>query len=430
MNKKVKIPFNESYIELNIPEKNIANLIGNEEKLIPGSNIEKLGKAFQIYNGNDFNEIVNNKRIALIVEDHTREVPFEDRFNILFPKLKSAKQIKVFIATGTHDGEVEGNYKIRSQILQSTETNNINIDKIVIHNCHKDDFYFAGTTSIRNDIYVNQQIQDAEVIIILSDMKNHYFAGYSNPLKSLLPGLCKYETVERNHALTLNDNSTFGFHPLHPDENRRDNPLAQDMYEGFKLIVGTRPVLVLGTICNHNQIQWAKFGELEEVTTEGILQVDKMNGVSVEPMEKIIVSAGGYPNDESLYIAQRALELTKNAVIEGGEILFIAGCANGIGPKKSVQNFYEPLKENIDSILNKLSEKYIMYSHKTYKFAQLIHRMKSIYFQSELSDEEIEPIHLKPTNSPQKIVDKWLAENENVKINIFTEGNKVAVYSK
>ena len=430
MTKKIKIPYNTSFIEIDIPEKNIANLSGSEEQLVAGSNIEKLEKAFVDNRETALKEIVNSKRIALIVEDHTREVPFEDRFNVLFPHLKSANQIKVFIATGTHDGENEGNYKIRTLIKQSAEINNLKIDKIIIHNCHTDNFYYAGSTSIGNKVFVNEEIWDAEVIIIFSDMKNHYFAGYSNPLKSLLPGICKYETVERNHALTLNDKSTFGCHPLHPDKSRGDNPLAQDMYEGFNLIVGDCQVFVLGTICKHNQIQWTKFGDLEVVTAEGIIQVDKTNGVFIEPTEKIIISSGGYPNDESLYISQRALELTKNAVKDGGEILFIAGCVNGIGPKKSVQNFYEPLKENIDSILKKMSDKYIMYSHKTYKFAQLIKRMNSIYFFSELSDADIESIHLTPVISPQKIVDQWIAEDENVKINIFTEGNKVAVYSK
>jgi nickel-dependent lactate racemase len=281
-----------------------------------------------------------------------------------------------------------------------------------------------------NDIYVNSEIRRAEIIIIFSDMKNHYFGGYSNPLKGLLPGICKYETIEKNHALTLNNKSMFGHHPLHPDKSRRDNPLAQDMLEGVKLIAADRPIFVLGTICKKDKILWTKFGKLEEVAAEGFLQVDKRYSVHVEPTDKIIVSSAGYPNDESLYIAQRALELTKNAVNDDGEILYFAACSNGIGPKKSVANFYEPLKADIDYILNSLSEKYIMYSHKTYKFAQLIKRMKAIYFYSELSDSEIKSIHLKPTISPQKIVNQWIAENENVKINIFTEGNKVAVYSK
>ncbi len=39
-----------------------------------------------------------------------------------------------------------------------------------------------------------------------------------------------------------------------------------------------------------------------------------------------IVSPGGLSNDEDLYIAQRALELTRAAVTDGGEVLFLAAC--------------------------------------------------------------------------------------------------------
>ncbi len=71
-----------------------------------------------------------------------------------------------------------------------------------------------------------------------------------------------------------------------------------------------------------------------------------------------------------------------------------------------------------------------MYSHKTYKFAKLIKQMKSIHLYSELSNDKVESIHLQPTNSPQEIVEEWIAKNNDVKINIFLEGNKVAVYRK
>ena len=37
----------------------------------------------------------------------------------------------------------------------------------------------------------------------------------------------------------------------------------------------------------------------------------------VKPVDRLIVSPGGLPNDVDLYIAQRALELTKAAVADG-----------------------------------------------------------------------------------------------------------------
>ena len=48
-------------------------------------------------------------------------------------------------------------------------------------------------------------------------MKTHYFAGYSNPIKNFVPGICAFETTEKNHSLALHPHSSFGLHPWHSD---------------------------------------------------------------------------------------------------------------------------------------------------------------------------------------------------------------------
>jgi nickel-dependent lactate racemase len=260
-------------------------------------------------------------------------------------------------------------------------------------------------------------------------MKNHYFAGYSNAIKNFVPGICAYQTVERNHALSLRPESTFGHHPLHPDVTRRANPLAQDMWEAYQLVVNNRPVFVFATISMQQSLLWAGAGLLESTTSEGIRQVDNLMSVHIPVADKLIVSCGGYPNDESLYSAQRALELSKNGIRPGGEILFLAGCRNGIGPEKSIRNFYNPLKLPIPVVLQQYDQKYVMYAHKTYKFAQLISQMQAIHVVSRLSDLEIKDIHLSPCRDAQDLVDLWIDQDPTTRISIITEGNKYAVYS-
>lgn len=49
----------------------------------------------------------------------------------------------------------------------------------------------------------------------------------------------------------------------------------------------------------------------------------------VRAADRLIVSPGGLPNDIDLYIAQRALELTKAGVRDGGEVLFFGGLSEG-----------------------------------------------------------------------------------------------------
>jgi len=130
----------------------------------------------------------------------------------------------------------------------------------------------------------------------------------------------------------------------------------------------------------------------------------------------------------SLYIAQRALELTKNAVKDGGEILFVAACPDGIGEKQTIENFYNRLTAPIDEILKSIESGYQLYNHKPYKFARMIHRLRRIWMYSEIPDSLIEAAHLYSTCEPQVVVDHWLAEDPDAKIRVVDGANKIALY--
>jgi nickel-dependent lactate racemase len=430
MTKTYTLPFHDSAIELKIPEANVLHDLALHTEITKTDNTLILRRAIAQAKGDPLKVLVEDKVVALIIEDATRAVPLDALLDVLFEQLASAAEIDVFLATGTHDGENEENYKIIEKVRSYAQKYTLPLKEVINHNCHSHKCYCAGiTNSIKNDVFVNSRIQEAQVFVTLSDMKNHYFAGYSNALKNFLPGICKYETIERNHALALNDTSTFGHHPLHPDPERRTNPLAQDIWEGYRLIVADRPVYVIATITKQDQILWAAAGRMEEVVAAGIQKVDEVMSIALRPSDKLIVSCGGYPGDESLYTAQRALELTKNGVKAGGEILFIAACINGIGPQKSVINFYQPLRNDITEIIKSYQKKYVMYAHKTYKFAQLIQKMDRIYVYSHLPAHIIEDIHLHAVIDSQSIVDSWLRENPSTTINVFSEGNKLAVHA-
>jgi lactate racemase len=424
-----RIPYDDTDIELKIPEANVSYYMDLDSMPVRGTNRQMIQSVVDSADDPALAALIRSRHVGLIIEDATRTVPLDDLLAALGPHLALAQGITVILATGTHDGENSGNYAIVDKVKEYAGRYTFSIKGIVIHDCHQGPFYLAGTTSTNgNAVYANTAVQQVEVFIVLSDMKNHYFAGYSNALKNFVPGICAYQTVERNHALSLRPESTFGHHPLHPDVSRRDNPLARDIWEGYRLIVQDRPVFVVATIFMQDHVLWAGAGLLEPTVTAGIRQVDRMLSIHLPPADRLIVSCGGYPNDESLYCAQRALELSKNGIRIGGEILFLAGCRNGIGPEKSVRNFYDPLKLPLQTILQQYNRHYIMYAHKTYKFAQLITRLSGIHVMSRLTDREITDIHLIPCADPQRLVDRWITEEPGTKISIITEANKYAVH--
>lgn len=425
---KVDLHYGKGLISLQIPEANIGQIIRPWQSRRKSDNKTILQQAMADREVENFQGEIAGKRLCILMDDSTRDEPFDDIFGQLFGLLRTSSLVQFLICTGTHNPDTRDNNKIKEQIEKAADEAGIRNFKIHTHDCEHDTFVKAGQTSRGTEILFNILADDADVFLVLSDVKVHYFAGYSNSIKNFVPGICTFQTAEQNHSLALNEKSTFGVHPWHSDKSRRDNPLAEDQLEGMQLIVKDRPVYTLVTITTSGEVLWAQFGLVEKVSSKAFSIVDERNTHTVKPLGRLIVSPGGFPNDIDLYIAQRALELTKNAVTDGGELLFLAACPNGIGEKQTMENFYNRLTAPIDQILKSIEGEYKLYSHKPYKFAQMIHRLRRIWIYSEIDDNLIEAAHLHPTHQPQAIVDDWLTEQPNVKITVVDGANKIALY--
>jgi nickel-dependent lactate racemase len=373
-------------------------------------------------------EFVKDKHIIILVEDATRDVPNEDIFKIMAPKLKAARVLEIVICTGTHHPDAPGNKELLDSMLKILNNHGLKNVKSLIHNSKEGPFDDYGKSTFGNNFLVNKAIKKADAFVVLSDMKNHYFAGYSNPLKNFIPGVCGYSTVEKNHAMALKEKATFGKHPWHPDSNRNDNPLATEMLEGYQKILKDRPVWALVCISKQKKIIWCCAGDPKSATQAGIRKVDEMMSRSIKPADVLIVSSGGFPNDESIYTAQRALELNQHAVKPGGKIIFLAECRNGIGPPSAIENFYNLLTNDLHQVFRIIEKDYIMYSHKAYKFARMISKLDFLGIKSNLAPDIVKSIHLKPVEDPQELIDTWLKENPQLTFNIIDDGNKIAVY--
>ena len=425
---KVDIHYGKGLVSLQISETNVEEIIRpwrDEEK---ADNATVLRQAITGGEADNFQNKVAGKRLCVLIDDGTRDEPFGDIFGQLFCVLQKTSLVRFLICTGTHDAETKENNTIKGQIEEAAKEARIKNFEVHIHDCERDRFIKAGQTSRGTEVIFNDKADDADVFVVVSDVKVHYFAGYSNSIKSFVPGICAFETAEQNHSLALDERSTFGVHPWHKDESRRSNPVAEDQLEGMRLIVRGRPVYALATISTSGEIQWARFGPVDVVSGEAFTIIDERNTHTVKPAARLIVSPGGLPNDTSLYIAQRALELTKNGVADGGEILFLAACPNGIGEKQTIENFYNRLTAPVDETLKSIETEYKLFSHKAYKFAQMIKRLRRIWMYSEISDDLIEAAHLHPTDEPQGVVDNWLAEEPDARITVVDGANKIALY--
>src|SRR5690606_2904554 len=110
---------------------------------------------------------------------------------------------------------------------------------------------------------------------------------------------------------------------------RVDSPVRQDMEEAAKTF-GLKFILNV-VLDSKKGIVAAVAGDFIEAHRKGVEFVDAMYKVFVEPADAVVVSCGGYPKDINLYQANKALDNATQAVKDGGSIILVAECAEGIG---------------------------------------------------------------------------------------------------
>lgn len=425
----VQITYGDGTVKLEIPKQNLAGIIEPKPSQTTSDVQGGIEKVLDNPHGSHLSEISKNKSVCVLVEDHTRDVPHWDMLSAVVPRLKDANHVQFIITTGSHEVNHPNNLEIVEMIKRAAEDSKISNYGVMIHDCQSPDMTNLGKTTRGTPIIVDNAAVGHDVYVSLSDMKAHYFAGYSNVVKNFLPGVCAFKTIEANHSLALNAHSTFGIHPFHPDKTRQDNPLADDMREAMNIITQGAKVFSVAIVTSNRKLVWADAGIPEPVAARGMELLDETSSFTITPQPRIIVSPGGYPQDKSLYHAQRAIELTKNAVVDGGQILFLAECRDGVAPETAIENFYNRLTAPIDDVIKSISGKYHLYEHKAYKFAELLKRVPRVRLFSALDKKIVEAAHLEVVEDPQAVIDEWIRENPDVKILVLDKGNKMAIYA-
>jgi nickel-dependent lactate racemase len=424
---QVTLDYGIKKIPVDIPDVNLAGLITpRQEQADITQNASILSEILKNESGR-FQEQIANHRLTVLLADATRDLPTDVCLGAIVSLLSKCSTVQFILCTGTHTAQTKENLALCKAIQKIWDQNHSSPVEVLIHDCQNARFLDAGVTSRGTSMHYNAAIKDTDVFLVLSDVKPHYFAGYSNPVKNFVPGICDYETTRGNHSLTLDAASTFCVHPWHKNPAQQNQPLAADQVEAMEAIVKGRPIYALTTISSHQAIQWAAFGPIRQVCQKAFAQADLWNLHTVNPVLRLIVSPGGYPNDMDLYIAQRALELTEQAVLDGGEILFVSACQDGIGPQTSMEHFWDILIRPLDEIDRTIEGNYKLFSHKPYRFARLIQRLRKLYVFSEMPDDHIIAAHMTPVDNPQDIIDGWLKEDHQTKILVVNGANKLAL---
>ena len=107
----------------------------------------------------------------------------------------------------------------------------------------------------------------------------------------------------------------------------------------------------------------------------------------------IVVAEVKPPYDRDFYQAHKAIEHARLAVREGGVLILVAECPEGVGP----ENFHRVIRSgnNPKDIMKRINENYILGAHKVSRLLSYLAKNK-LYIVSQLDDEVVRDFFSEP----------------------------------
>jgi nickel-dependent lactate racemase len=335
--------------------------------------------------------------VVIVVNDVTRFTPYNYMLPPILDTLEEAgvkkEQVTFVVATGVHEPH--------------SDQQNIEIFGEEVHNNYKFHHHVCdaevveiGKLSTGNILRINKIVAEADFIITTGVILPHYMAGFSGGRKSILPGVADRDAIENNHANMVKVTAE------NPPLDK--NPINLEMFEAAEML-GVD--FIVNVVTNSSrEIVKVVSGDLRAAWEAGIDISAEMYHVEIEEKaDAAIVSSGGFPRDINVYQAQKALDHADHAVKEGGTIIWVAECSEGLGEER-FERWMEEAEEPEDNI-RRIKEKFLIGGHKAFAVSKVA-AAKDVVLLSSLTKEKTESMFLKKISSIEEAV-KYLEEKYN-----------------
>jgi nickel-dependent lactate racemase len=286
--------------------------------------------------------------IAIVVADKTRLCDYPRVLPWLTETLlrqgASGDQISFYIAYGTHSRQSDAESLAAYGHTYSDFP-------FIHHQCTElDHFVDMGTTSRGTPVRIRRELVEAALIITVGAISHHYFAGYGGGRKLLFPGLGEREAIYHNHRLFL-DPTTRELAQGCRVGQTRDNPIAEDLEEVHTLLPPYCSIHAL--LDSHGQVASFRAGRSYEQFIETCREHDRSFRSRINRRYPVVLaSAGGFPKDINFIQAHKAIDNAAGFVTDGGTLIMLAQCRDGIGSTTFLPYFDFPdRKEAFDHLL-------------------------------------------------------------------------------
>lgn len=377
-----KYGFGKGYKEFSIDEKNVLMELRQNEIEIGLTGADEVMRALQNPIGSRrLREVVKpGKKIVIITSDITRPMPSKVVLPPVIEELLGARaayeDITVVFALGSHrkHTEEEKKYLVGEEVY----------NKVRCIDSDPRDCVRMGITKNGTPVDIFSVVAKADRRICLGNIEFHYFAGYSGGAKAIMPGVSTRDAIQANHSGMVKNEARAGA--------MDDNPVRIDIEEVVKYV----PIdfIVNVVLDEKKNIIKAVAGHHVHAHREGCKFLDSLYKVEIPQQADIVITTpGGYPKDINLYQAQKALDNSKHAVRDGGIIILLASCSEGLG--EEVFERWMLNAKSPDSMIEDIQKNFELGGHKAAAIALVLKKAR-IFLVSDLGKEFVKRMFMEP----------------------------------
>ena len=334
------------------------------------------------------------EKIAIVTSDITRPMPTWKVMPALLDELYAAgvsgKDITLVFALGSHRHHTQEEMRHLAGERAWEEIRCVD--------CDPDDCVHMGETSHGTPVDITRVVAEADRRICMGNIEYHYFAGYSGGAKAIMPGVSTRAAIQSNHSMMVLESACAGA--------LETNPLRMDIEEAGR-ICGI-DYIVNVVLDEHKNIVRCVAGDSVLAHRAGCRVLDSLYRKELpQAADIVLVSQGGAPKDMNLYQTQKALDNARHAVKQGGIIILIGSCREGMGEKVFEQ--WMTTAPTPESMIERIGRDFQLGGHKAAAIAMTLQRAE-IYLVSDLEPGFVRKIFMDPKPSVQEALDDAFAK--------------------
>src|SRR5256714_1375839 len=250
-----------------------------------------------------------------------------------------------------------------------------------------------GETERGTPVELDRALFDYSHVILTGAIGFHYFAGFTGGRKSVCPGLASRRTIEATHLQAFDFEK--GGRRAGVGAGRLDGNAVHE--ECQRIAAEAAPSFLINTVTDERgRVVRLYAGDWRAAHRLACAEYADSHASKIKERRALVVaSAGGLPHDINLIQAHKALEMASYACEEGGAIVLVAECSDGLGRADFLKWFDAADSRALES---RLREAYEVSGQTAWSLLTKAERFR-VQLVSTLPDEDVRLMRMTPARS-------------------------------